>query len=130
MEQRTGQVERTDVAHAVGAGFAVAALCAFTACRTFYTGDSPEFAAAAVTFGVPHPPGYPLYTLLAGVAARAAPVLEPAHAVNLVSAGGAGLAATFLFLFSRGLGVSRGAAWTAVATLAVGRTFWSSAGEE
>ena len=38
-----------------------------TLCPTVYVEDSAEFATAAAVFGVPHPPGYPLYTLLAGL---------------------------------------------------------------
>lgn len=36
-----------------------------TLCPTFYFGDSPELSAAVACLGVPHPPGYPLWILLA-----------------------------------------------------------------
>jgi hypothetical protein len=35
-----------------------------TAARDIVVGDTPEFIAAAITLGVPHGPGYPLFTLL------------------------------------------------------------------
>ena len=47
--------------------------------------DSGDFVTAAVTFGIPHPPGYPLYTLIAAGFARL-PLAEPARGVNLFSA--------------------------------------------
>jgi tetratricopeptide (TPR) repeat protein len=47
-------------------------------------GDSPELAAAALTFGVPHPPGYPLWTLL-GKLFGFLPFGSPAFRVNLLS---------------------------------------------
>ncbi len=36
----------------------------FTAPRTIFFGDNPEFITAAKVLGVPHPPGFPLYVLL------------------------------------------------------------------
>ncbi len=46
-----------------------------------HVGDSPELAAVAATFGVAHPPGYPLYSLLTGLGVRALFWLEPADAL-------------------------------------------------
>lgn len=48
--------------------------------------DSGDLVTAAVTLGVPHPSGYPLFTLLAHLAAGLTPD-EPARGVNLLSAG-------------------------------------------
>ena len=44
---------------------ALSLLYAMTMCRAVYWYDSAEFAAHAASLGVPHPPGYPLYTLIA-----------------------------------------------------------------
>ena len=35
-----------------------------TMCPALYIGDGGDFITASHTLGVPHPPGYPLYTLL------------------------------------------------------------------
>ncbi len=47
-------------------------------------GDSGDLVTAAVTFGVAHPPGYPLYTFFGWLASRL-PLLTPAWRVGLVS---------------------------------------------
>ena len=48
-------------------GLFAAILYGLTLCPTVYWYDSAEFAASAASLGVPHPPGYPLYTLIAHV---------------------------------------------------------------
>jgi hypothetical protein len=48
--------------------------------------DGGEFLAAANTFGVPHPPGYPTYTLLLRLFATAVPLGDFAYRGNLLSA--------------------------------------------
>ncbi len=72
----------------------IAALVAFvvyvlTAARTatwLHSGaDSGELTTAAFTLGIPHPPGYPLYTMIAAGFARL-PIGEPAFGVALLSA--------------------------------------------
>lgn len=55
-----------------------------TAARDIVVGDTPEFTAAAATLGVPHPPGYPLLTLI-GHAFTWLPVGSIPFRVNLVS---------------------------------------------
>lgn len=47
--------------------------------------DSGDLATAAFVYGIPHPPGYPLYTLIAFFFARN-PLFEPAHGVAIFSA--------------------------------------------
>ncbi len=46
--------------------------------------DSAELTAAAMTWGIPHPPGYPLYTALGWLFCQLP--LTPALATNLMSA--------------------------------------------
>ncbi len=64
--------------------------------------DSGDLVTAALTGGVPHPPGYPLYTTLAQFAA-AIPIGASAFRVNVLSAGCAALAAVAVFWIARAL---------------------------
>jgi len=64
--------------------------------------DSGDLVTAAVTFGIPHPPGYPLYTLIAAGFARL-PLAEPARGVNLFSAVCAAGAIVWLYAAARAL---------------------------
>ncbi len=55
------------LAIAIGAAVVVLALAIYiaTAARDLVFGDSPELIAVAATLGVAHPPGYPLWTVIA-----------------------------------------------------------------
>jgi len=121
---RVAQLGRLDVLQGSLAALAALSLYAALACRTIFTGDSAELATAAAVFGIPHPPGYPLYTLLTGVVLRVIPVSSPAFAANLATAGYGALAVGSLWLVLRRLGASSPAAWAGTLTLALGRTFW------
>jgi hypothetical protein len=57
-----------------------------TMCRTIYTGDDGDFITAMATWGVPHPTGYPLFTLLGHVFLEVIPAGNPAFRVNLMTA--------------------------------------------
>ena len=95
-------------------------------CPGVFVGDAPELVAAAATFGVPHPPGYPLFTMLAGLFVRLLPVGEVAWRANLFSAlCGAGTAA-LLYLLARRLGAGRLAAVAGASGLLAGRAFLAS----
>ena len=97
-----------------------------TVCRTVYFGDSAELSAAATRLGVAHPPGYPLYLLLARLLVVLSPG-EPALAVNwlsaLAAAATAGLA-TWLALI---LGAHPPAALAAGVLAIASRIVWSQA---
>ncbi|HEU5305527.1 MAG TPA: DUF2723 domain-containing protein, partial [Gemmatimonadales bacterium] len=60
--------------------------------------DAGEFIAAAKTLGIPHPPGTPLFVMIAHVWAMLVPVGEYAARTNLLSAVLSAAAAGFLFL--------------------------------
>jgi hypothetical protein len=66
-------------------GLAALAVYLRTLAPTVVGGDSGELVAVAATLGVAHPPGYPLYTLLAHAFTRL-PFGEVALRVNLLSA--------------------------------------------
>lgn len=60
-------------------------LYVFMQTLSVYAGDSGELVAAAYTFGIAHPPGYPLYTIIGGLLAHGLPILTPAWRVGLLS---------------------------------------------
>lgn len=70
-----------------------------TLARTVGFIDSGELAWASATLGIPHPTGYPLYTLLTHLFVSALPFLEPVVSINLFSAASASAAAVGFFLF-------------------------------
>jgi hypothetical protein len=95
--------------------------------------DAGEFIAAAHGFGIPHPPGTPLYVALGrGWTLALAPLLGVARAMNLLSASCTALAGGLTaWLVSREIG-GRAAVWGAVAgALCAGlmTTAWSNATE-
>ncbi len=106
-------------------GGLAAALYATGLCPTVYWYDSAEFAAAAASLGVPHPPGYPLYTLIAHVFTWLPG--EPALGVNIMSLAFGAACVTLLCVLVRRLGGSWAAAVTASSLLATMVTFWSNA---
>ncbi len=69
-----------------GLALAVALLYAFTAARTVVFIDSGELSTVAWTLGIPHPTGYPLFTVLAWLAAHFPADIAPVFKLNLFSA--------------------------------------------
>ena len=103
-----------------------AALYWTTAAPSLYVGDCPEIAAAIALRGVPHPPGYPLFThgsaLLHGLLPE--DWADAAGRANLVVGLYGAAAVALAFAFARRCGIPRsGALFTALA-LATGATFW------
>ena len=73
------------------------ALYAATTARDVLPADSGEFQLTAVTWGIAHPPGYPLYTVASALWMRLVPIGAAVFRVNLFSAA---LAATTLVLIA------------------------------
>lgn len=92
-------------------------------CRTIGPSDSAECVTAAAVWGVQHPPGYPLYTLLAGLAAHI-PWGPIPWRVNLLSAWFDAGCTLLLYLSLRRLRCAPAASFAAALTLAFSRIFW------
>ncbi len=104
--------------------------------------DSGEFITAAAHLGVPHPPGYPLWTMLAWLCVKLLPFGNWAWRVNCLSAACGGAAVGMLalligassrrFLASitsdpRARALPHLAAWTGSLVLALSESMWSQA---
>lgn len=126
MTRRTGEGGRPAPARAVAAAAAperplallLVALAAALPALALYAallhpgvpaGDSGELIAVAATGGVAHPPGYPLWTMLAGLWLRALRAGEVAWRLNLFSAVAMAGAAALLALAVRRFTGSRAA---------------------
>ena len=106
------------------AGAAALGLFALAAAPGALPGDAGEFQVVVARWGVAHPPGYSLYTLLAGALGRLAPVGLWAWRVNVFSAlVGAG-AVTVLSIAVAGETRRAWAGWIAGLALATSATFW------
>jgi hypothetical protein len=106
-------------------GVLAGALYLATLCRSVYWYDSAEYVTAAYTLGVPHPPGYPLYTLIAHVFTWLP--LPVALAVNLLSALCAVAALLLLYGLARELAIHPLAADGAELLLGTSPAFWVNA---
>jgi len=102
------------------------ALYVATLAPTVTLEDSGELIAGAFHLGVVHPPGYPLWCLLAH-AFTWIPFASVAERVHLASAAFAAGAAWLTFLVARRWTGSAAAALGAALALAVSRIFWSQA---
>jgi len=94
-----------------------------TAARDIVVGDSPELITAAVTLGVAHAPGYPLFTML-GHLFSLLPLGPIPFRVNLLSATCDALATGVVYFIALRLTRSQLAAAVAALLLAVNPTFW------
>jgi len=122
------KMRRTVAIEALLAAAASGALYFRTLAPGVGAGDSGELLLAAESLGVPHPPGYPLWTLLARLAA-APPVGSLAWRVNALSALLAAVAVGLLYVLARRLGAGRIGAAAAAALFAVSVPLWRVAVE-
>lgn len=114
-----------------GAGsLAAAAIAAsvygLTLSPTVGAGDSGELILAAHSLGIPHPPGYPLWTLLARAAA-ALPWGTVALRVNALSAVLAAFAAGLFYLLAARCGLPKAGRLAATLIFAGSTLLWDSA---
>ncbi len=100
-----------------------------TASSTLTFWDASEFATAIGTFGIPHPPGTPLYVALGTSLWHIVPVITPVQAGTLLSAGATALAcALAAAIVARVAGRTAPAICAGVAAGAMG-TVWLNATE-
>jgi hypothetical protein len=92
------EAERPPYRAALAVAAAVLAVYVLTLAPTVTFWDAGEFIAAAGTLGVPHPPGTPLFVMIAHVWATLVPIGEFAYRTNLLSALFSASAAGLLFL--------------------------------
>ncbi|XP_077774750.1 protein O-mannosyl-transferase TMEM260 isoform X3 [Podarcis muralis] len=109
-------------AGAVGAG--VAALYVAALPLSVPGGDSGELITAAYELGVAHPPGYPLFTLLAKLAIELLPFGSVAFRVNLLCAVLGAAAAPFFFYTVARLSGKHAAGIFAVGMFSFSRLTW------
>src|ERR1700757_4107322 len=102
---------------------AAAILYFLTAARDIVVGDTPELITAAVTLGVAHPPGYPLFTMLGHIFSLI-PFGSIPLRVNLLSVVCDSLAVGVVYLIAVRLTRSLFAAAVAAFVLAVNPIFW------
>lgn len=81
----------------------VFAVFAFTLAPGLYTEDSADFITASATLGIPHPSGYPTYTML-GFLFSKIPLGEIPWRINLMSAFFGALTISLLYLIIKKIG--------------------------
>jgi len=95
-----------------------------TAARDIVVGDTGELITAAVSLGVPHPPGYPLFTMLGHLFSLLPFSCIPLR-VNLLGTVCGALTACVVYFTAFRLTRSRLASLVAALFLAVNPTFWA-----
>jgi len=99
----------------------------YTLCPTVSVhADAAELATVVLTRGIAHPPGYPLFTLLA-MPFSFLPFGEPAWRINLASAVFASLTCLVIYLFLERLTKNKLATLAGALTLAFSQFFWHNA---
>ena len=114
---------------ALDAGLVLLLLVVYTASgpRTLPEADAGELAAVAVSGGIPHPPGYPVWTVLLQVAAQLSGVLGLVPALTLVSILASCAAALLLARTLRARGSHPLTAFTATLAVFLGTFLWRDA---
>jgi hypothetical protein len=114
----------------LAAGSAAFGVYVATLAPTISLLDSPELSAAAITLGVPHPTGYPLFIALGHLWASFVGAIaggDPAWRLNLLTALFAAGAVATVAAVGRRLTGRASAGWLAAGVLAFSPGFWAQA---
>lgn len=122
----TPQPDKTDYWIALPVGICALAAYVRTLAPDVLYGDSAEFQTLAYTLGITHSTGYPIYLLLAQLLGFL-PIASPAWRVSLLSAVGAAVTLSAVYLLARYLTRSRIGAVLASVALGLSYTFWAQA---
>lgn len=90
---------------------------------SIFGGDAGDLVSAACSVGIPHPPGFPLYTIL-GVVAQNIGLYTPAWRVSLVSSIPSAITILVAYVILKKITKSRLAAFVGSATMAFSYLFW------
>ena len=89
--------------------------------------DSAELATGVFTWGIVHPPGYPLYLIIGKIFAFLVPIKDLAYRLNLMSAFFAAITVYLVYLVIQQVTGKRLAAWVGAGFFAVSNQFWQMA---
>jgi len=92
--------------------------------KSIHGGDGGDLVTAAWLWGVPHAPGYPLYTLIAGILVHLLPFYTPAWRVSLISSFSSAAALSFFWLLLKKLTKKNWLSFLGTLTLAFVYPFW------
>jgi hypothetical protein len=98
--KRTGFSSSIDITLALTIFSSTLLVYSWTLCPTVAGGDSGELVVAACTMGIPHPPGYPLHTMLGYLFFCFLPTGSPAARVNYLSSICSAIASTLIYMTS------------------------------
>jgi len=115
---------RLDLGISALVGVVAGIVYGLTAARDLVLGDTPELMTAAITLGVPHPPGYPLFTML-GHLFSLLPTGPLPFRVDLMAVVCGAATVAIVYLTALRLTGSRTASACAALVLAFTPLFWS-----
>ena len=107
--------------------FAFLALYTHTLQQHISTADNAEFQLVGIQLGLAHPPGFPLYTILSGLAARFPLSIASHIKINFLSALSSSLTLLLVYLTSFRLSKHIGLSLVAATALGTATTFWQQA---
>jgi tetratricopeptide (TPR) repeat protein len=95
--------------------------------KTIYGGDSGDLVTAAWVWGIPHPPGYPLYIFLASILIHFVPLFTPAWRVGLLSSIPAALSIGLFYFLTYKISKNKTTALFSSLVLGFSYPFWLNA---